>query len=76
MKGKGSQALIAHHPVIFDDPRTPVNCPIYDRDLLGPGEQVTGPAVIWEYASTTLLFAGDRMTLAPSGELIVTIGSE
>lgn len=74
LKGKGSQALIAHQPVIFEDPLQPVNCPIYDRELLAPGEQVTGPAVIWEYASTTLLFAGDRMTVAPSGELIVRIG--
>jgi len=71
---KPGKALIAQQPVIFDDPSAPVTTPIYDRDLLAAGERVSGPAVIWEYASTTLLFAGDEMQVAPSGELIVRLG--
>jgi N-methylhydantoinase A len=70
----GSDALIAHQRVVFDDPERPVDAPIYDRDLLAPGATVRGPAVIWEYASTTLLFAGDELRMAESGELIVRIG--
>jgi N-methylhydantoinase A len=71
---KAGKALIAHQAVVFDDPSSPVQTPIYDRDLLAAGERVSGPAVIWEYASTTLLFAGDEMQVAPSGELIVRLG--
>jgi N-methylhydantoinase A len=71
---KGGNALITRQPVVFDDPSRPVETPIYDRDLLAAGERVSGPAVIWEYASTTLIFAGDELTVAPSGELIVELG--
>jgi N-methylhydantoinase A len=71
----GTAALIAHQAVVFDDPGRPFEAPIYDRDLLGPGAKVSGPAVIWEYASTTLLFGGDELRVAESGELIVRIGA-
>ena len=72
----GGQALIAQRDVVFDDPERPVSVPIYDRDLLAPGQEVLGPAVVWEYASTTLLFAGDRLRMADTGEMIVDIGSD
>jgi N-methylhydantoinase A len=70
-----TNALIAHRHVIFDDSLEGIECPIYDRERLGPGAQVNGPAVIQEYASTTVLFPGDAMQVAPSGEMIVTIGA-
>jgi hypothetical protein len=35
---------------------------------------VRGPAIVWEYASTTVLFAGDELTVAESGELLIRIG--
>ena len=71
----GSNALIAHQPVVFTDAAHPVDAPIYDREKLGPGATVSGPAVVWEYASTTVLFAGDELRVAESGELIVRIGA-
>jgi N-methylhydantoinase A len=70
-----SDALIAHRKVIFDDSLEGVECAIYDRERLGPGARVSGPAIIQEYASTTVLFPGDEMHVAPSGEMIVTIGA-
>ncbi|HEX6512148.1 MAG TPA: hydantoinase/oxoprolinase family protein, partial [Chloroflexota bacterium] len=72
----GGQALIAQRDVVFDDPERRMTVPIYDRDLLTPDQEVLGPAVVWEYASTTLLFAGDRLRMAATGEMIVDIGSE
>ena len=72
----GGEALIAHREVVLDDPEHAVSCPIYDRELLAPGQEVRGPAVIWEYASTTLLFAGDRLRMAETGEMIIEIGSD
>ena len=70
---ESANALIGHRPIILDDPSKPVSCPIYDRDKLGKGETVTGPAAIVEYASTTVLFAGDVLTMAPSGEMIIRL---
>jgi N-methylhydantoinase A len=48
---------------------------VYDREKLQPGEIVEGPAIVWEYASTTVLLAGDIMTVAPDGEMIIQIGA-
>jgi N-methylhydantoinase A len=70
-----TDALIAHRHVIFDDSLEGIECPIYDRERLGPGARISGPAVIQEYASTTVLFPGDEMQVAASGEMIVTIGA-
>ena len=67
-------ALIDRRPVVFNDPSKPVVSPIYDRDRLGAGETIVGPAAVVEYASTTVLFEGDRLKVAPSGELIIELG--
>ena len=62
--------------MIFDNTAIAgLECSIYDREKLGPGATVSGPAVIQEYASTTVLFPGDAMQVSPSGEMIVTIGA-
>src|SRR5205085_11990679 len=56
-------------PVYFDS--GPIECPIYHREEMPAGTQLTGPAVVQEYASTTLLFAGDRAQVAATGELVI-----
>ena len=33
-----------------------------------------GPAIVQEHGTTTVMFAGDRCTVAPTGELIITVG--
>ena len=55
-------------------PTRPVDCPIYRREELDPGAVLEGPAVIEEPDSTTLVFAGDRLLVHPSGVLVLTIG--
>jgi N-methylhydantoinase A len=69
----GGDPLVGRRPVVLDDPRQPVDCPIYDRDRLAPGQAIEGPAIVEEYASTTVLLPGDIARPAPSGELIVTL---
>jgi N-methylhydantoinase A len=71
-----TDALIGHRTVIFDNTKIEgLECEIYDRDKFGPGATIGGPAVVQEYASTTVLFPGDTMVVSPSGEMIVTIGA-
>ena len=60
--------------VYLDDPKTPVICPIYERSDLGAGGRIVGPALIQEHGTTTVLFAGDTLEMAPSGEMIITVG--
>ncbi len=54
---------------------TPVDCPIYEREALPSGGAVRGPALIQEYASTTVLFEGDHCVVSSTGELLITLGS-
>jgi N-methylhydantoinase A len=70
-----TDALIGHRHVIFDDSLEGIECAIYDRERLGPGARVSGPAIVQEYASTTVLFPGDEMHVSPGGEMIVAIGA-
>ena len=46
---------------------------IYDRARLRAGDVIFGPAVIDEISSTSILYPGDRMTVHPSGNLIVEV---
>ncbi|HXV65388.1 MAG TPA: hydantoinase/oxoprolinase family protein [Vicinamibacteria bacterium] len=61
-------------PVVLED-GTFVACPVYRRDGLPEGFELSGPAVIQEYGSTTLLFPGDSARVSPSGELVIRVGS-
>jgi N-methylhydantoinase A len=58
----------------FSDARKPVSCPVYQREALGAGNQIAGPALIQEHGTTTVLFQRDTCVVAPSGELIITVG--
>ena len=51
-----------------------VPCPVYQREALGAGDRIDGPALIQEHGTTTVLFERDACTVAPSGELIITVG--
>ncbi len=70
---KGAPAK--HRPVYYGT-ETPVDCPVYFRDNLPAGFEFAGPALVQEYASTTVMFAGDHCKVAPTGELIVSVGVE
>jgi N-methylhydantoinase A len=66
-------ALLGRRAVIFNT--DPVNCPVYQRGALAPGERIEGPAVIQEYASTTVLFPYDRAEVTRSGELLIRVSA-
>lgn len=48
---------------------------IYDRYRLAPGFSGTGPAVIEEYGSTTIVWPGDRFEIGALHEIVVTISA-
>ena len=45
--------------------------PVYGRQTMRPGDRITGPALVVESDTTTVLEAGWRATLAPQGELLL-----
>jgi N-methylhydantoinase A len=73
--GDGTDAQIGTREVYLEDPDTPVSCAVYSRERLAPGVTIQGPCVIEEYASTTLLFEGDSLVPAETGELIITVAA-
>jgi N-methylhydantoinase A/oxoprolinase/acetone carboxylase beta subunit len=68
----GGRAATAR-PVWFESAKV-TNCPIIHRASLQPGGTVTGPAVIEETDSTTVLHPGDRLALGPAGLLALSLG--
>ena len=65
-------ALMGRRGVVFDE--APVDSPVYRRGSLASGTRIDGPAIIQEYASTTVLFPQDRAEVTRSGELLVRVG--
>src|SRR5262245_6128834 len=48
-----------------------VACPVFDRDRLGHGHRIVGPAVIEQMDATTLLLPDQRATVDPYLNLII-----
>jgi N-methylhydantoinase A len=70
----GAAAPSAERMAYFSSAQKPLAAKVYKRESLGAGAQVSGPALIQEHGTTTVLFENDRCRVAESGELIVTVG--
>jgi len=55
------------------DARKAVSCPVYQRDRLGAGARIAGPALVREHGTTTVLFKDDLCTVAKTGELVIVV---
>jgi N-methylhydantoinase A len=71
----GLAAPACQRDVYFADARRALPCPVYQREALGAGSATAGPALIQEHGTTTVLFEQDSLTVAPSGELIISVGA-
>ena len=70
--GHGPMATSAR-PVYFTENRDYVDTPVFNRDALLCGHRINGPALIEEYASTTVLPPGDSLEIGEFGDIIITI---
>ena len=50
--------------------------PTYRREALAAGNFIKGPALIEEYASTTVLMPADTMVVDALGNLIISVGGK
>jgi len=73
LAARGGAAQVGTRAIHLDSAVQPTSCAVYRRERLAPDATIEGPAVIEEYASTTVLFPGDRLRVAETGELIVTV---
>jgi N-methylhydantoinase A len=68
------RALRTKRPVYFTDHGF-LDTPTYDRAQLAANNRIDGPALIEEYASTTVVLPGDALTVDAYGNLIITVGN-
>ena len=59
--------------MVYLDSKQATECSIYSREKLPPGYRIAGPAIIQEYACTSVLLPGDIATVADTGELIIQV---
>ncbi len=64
-------AFAGKRPVSFDGRFR--DAPTYRRAELLAGNKISGPALIEEHASTTVLMPGDRMTVDDYGNLVIKV---
>jgi N-methylhydantoinase A len=63
----------ARRKVYLTEARGYVDTPVYARSDLIAEQRIAGPALIEEYASTTLVLPGDRLEVSDYGDLVITI---
>jgi N-methylhydantoinase A len=62
--------------VIFSNAAAPIESRVLWRPALNPGDVVVGPAVIEEPNSTILIHPRDRVTMSPTGHLMIDLAYE
>ena len=61
-------------PVYFEEADGFVDTAVYDRETLGPGSAVDGPAIVEQIDTTTVIHPGQRVSVDEFGNLLITIG--
>jgi N-methylhydantoinase A len=60
-------------PVYFAEAGRNLDTPTYDRAALVAGNKISGPALVEEYASTTVVHPGDTVEVDAFGDLVIAI---
>ena len=71
--GHLARALTGKRTVVVDEKS--VECPLYERPRLAPGDTLNGPAIVEEYGATTVVYPGQRIVTDRFGNLILTRGA-
>ncbi|MCP2163575.1 hydantoinase/oxoprolinase family protein [Goodfellowiella coeruleoviolacea] len=66
-----ADAVVAHRSVYLAEAGGRVDCPVYDRALLDVGHRFTGPAIVEQMDSTTLLLPSDTCAVDEMRNLII-----
>jgi N-methylhydantoinase A len=69
--GDVEEARISTRPVCFNEIGW-LDTPVYDRSKLGSGAQFSGPVVIEEKTSSTVVYPGQNVCVDKYGNLIIT----
>jgi N-methylhydantoinase A len=67
-----SVALAEPRQVCFSAARGFESCPVYDRTRLRPGHRLSGPAIVEQFDSTTVILPGQTATVDGYRNVIIT----
>jgi len=75
-KGKAdpSGALKGHRMAYFGESTGRVDCPVYQRDKLAAGHVISGPAIIEQMDSTTVVYPGQTAQVDAYTNIIINMG--
>ena len=65
---------MSRRPVYFESTGW-VETPVYEREAIGGGGRLAGPAVVEQYDSTTVVYPGWRASVDRFGNLILGRGA-
>jgi len=71
----GSSGPKGERDVYLEPGGRPERLPVYDRDALGAGYTLSGPAIVEEPTTTTLIGVGDELTVDDYGNLVITVAT-
>ena len=71
--GNAAQAQIGSRAVYRHEQGSRIDYTVYARSRLFAGDQLSGPAIVEEPSSTTILHAGDTLTVGAYGELVIKV---
>ena len=66
---RGTSSWTKKRPIHFGACAGAIETPVYDRSSLPPGFKASGPALIEEYGSTTLVWPRDQFEVGALGEI-------
>ena len=69
-----ARSLKGLRDVYLEGPESPIECPVYIRERLKPGNTIDGPLIVEQYDSTTLVNPGWSLTVDPYGNLVIYRG--
>ena len=72
MPPAGSNPVRGRRRVHFAESGGFIDCPIYDRSLLGQGQTIDGPAIIEQMDTTTVVLPGQSARVETGGSLLLT----
>jgi N-methylhydantoinase A/oxoprolinase/acetone carboxylase beta subunit len=74
LDGDASRALIEHRQAYCFDRRARIAFAVYERDRLGPGDRIQGPAIVDEGTSTTVIHSDQSVSVDEYGHLVIQVG--
>lgn len=71
-----SAAVVGTRETCFDPADGYVPVPVYDRSRLAPGNRISGPAIVEQMDTTTVLLPGDECTVDTLRNLVIRTGEQ